>query len=308
MYSLNISATWKYMRPTPQSFHSALSSRCLQKLENKQLKEKKDRLKLVFVFPFQRTSICSEFLYFVLQSLTFQQSSLALSRHQVICLLLSFLAVSLKLSPTVHALLSFFFFPSRYTHTPAPFLSSFLPGRWWVLRTRLNNSRSLHIWTRWWNPGTKLSHGPPSNTLPMSTSIPPFCHHLSQGTLLLAPPSHIFFGFILFYFFFLQKKGFHDPSLGSLVDDWAWLLGFWGQTWDFYGFTLRVHRYLWLDRTGMSTIRLCRCPPLLLSNHQSVSSVGRTSVSVVCSELTGAVTHTPTATASYSIHTQTRSC
>lgn len=61
----------------------------------------------------------------------------------------------------------------------------------------------------------------------MSTSIPPFCHHLSQGTLLLAPPSHIFFGFILFYFFF-TKEGI-SWSISGEPGGWlsmaSWVLG-----------------------------------------------------------------------------------
>ncbi|KAK5608142.1 hypothetical protein CRENBAI_003639 [Crenichthys baileyi] len=39
--------------------------------------------------------------------------------------------------------------------------------------------------------------------------------------------------------------------------------------------------------------------------HLAANTKGHTSVSVVCSELTGAVTHTPTATASSSINTDT---
>lgn len=97
-----------------------------------------------------------------------------------------FSAVCLQLSPTAHSS------PLQ----PFPFLSSsFLPGLWRVLRTGLDNSRSLHIWTRWWNRGMRLSHDPPSNTLPflplIHPSIPPpfplLCHHFSPGSSSLSP-------------------------------------------------------------------------------------------------------------------------
>lgn len=106
---------------------------------------------------------------------------------------LSFSAI-FTLTHSHRSVFFFFFFFWTPTHKPLPLQrSSFLPGRWWVLRTRLNNSRSLHIWTRSWSPGMRLSHKPSHPSVP--PPFPSLCHHFSPGSssLTTAPPCSLFF-------------------------------------------------------------------------------------------------------------------
>lgn len=110
------------------------------------------------------------------------------------CSVLSLLSRSLICQPSSFHLnflppvFLFFYNPPSLPHPP---VFSLVSGGSWEQASC--NSRCLHIWTRWWNRGMRLSHDPPSNTLPFLPPIhPPLLPSLFCAIILVQGVPHSF--------------------------------------------------------------------------------------------------------------------